>query len=72
MRTITLSLSRTGWNATFHGDDVIYGLFGTYTIPTAFTARAAFDTVRASIQQSNPHHNIERGCPLCELYHDSA
>ena len=59
MRKITLTKSATGWNATFDGDDVIYGLFGTYTIPTAFTAAAPYETVRKSIQDSNPHHMVE-------------
>ena len=57
-RQITLSKGDNAWLATFHGDDVIYGAFGTYTIPTAYRPAASAEIVRAKIQASNPHHNV--------------
>lgn len=57
--TDTIRVTRTtqGYMADFsnasNADEVI-GLFGTYTLPTAFTAHAQADLVRVTIEQLNP------------------
>ena len=56
---ITLTRASDGWTATFHDDAHVYDLFGTYTIPTAFTALAEADVVQAFIQRLNPLATVE-------------
>lgn len=55
---ITLTCGTNAWLATFHDDATILELFGTYTIPTAFTPLATPEAVQASIQTNNPHHIV--------------
>ena len=56
MNTITLYKASTGWVALYRGPHAkkIKRLFGTDTLPTAFTTRATADTVRQAIQALNP------------------
>ena len=60
MATIELSKDTRGWYAKFIGDKKIVELFGTDTLPTAFTAAAAYDDVERELQRLNPHHTIRR------------
>jgi len=60
MATIELSKDTRSWYAKFIGDKKIVELFGTDTLPTAFTAAAKYDDVEAEIQRLNPNHTIRR------------
>lgn len=53
---ITLSRDGRGWHATFTGPHAkeINDLFGTDTIPTAYTAAADAERVMAGIRSANP------------------
>jgi hypothetical protein len=53
---IVLSVTATGFNATFHGPcgDEVEKAFGTRTIPTAFTAAARVEDVRKALRALNP------------------
>jgi len=53
-------IANQGWFARFVGDENIIELFGTDTLPTAFTSNACFETVSKEIQSLNPHHEIRR------------
>lgn len=55
---ITLIRTTTGWSARFSGDaaQTIQSAFGTDTIPTAFTAEAPIEKVKAQ---------MHRGWPKC-------
>lgn len=59
MKKITLRKTNTGWMATFHGDAEMLELFGTDTIPTAFTAQAPAGMVLKEIAALNPGYEIE-------------
>lgn len=52
--------SKTGWLARFVGDRKVIELFGTDTLPTAFTAQAPVEMVEKAIQKLNPHHEVRR------------
>lgn len=58
---ITLTLTNQGWNATYSGPKglKIADLFGTSTIPTAFTAQASAETVRREIERLNAGYIVE-------------
>lgn len=53
MQTITLYRTPDGWMAR-HSDPTIRELFGTDTLPTAFTAAASTETVLIEITRRNP------------------
>ena len=61
MKTITLTRTATEWLATWHGPEAaqIQELFGTTTLPTAFTAAADPETVRRDIAAHNPEYTVE-------------
>jgi hypothetical protein len=56
MNAIKLSLQEGNWMATYFGPcaENIALLFGTTTLPTAFTSDAGADEVLSEIRQSNP------------------
>jgi len=56
--TIKLKNTEAGWLA-IHTDPSIYKLFGTSTVPTAFTTNASQDIVYNEIKKLNPEYNIE-------------
>lgn len=58
--TITIYPTPTGYNARWSGAETarIHRLFGTDTIPTAFTTRARADDVRAAIARLNPECDV--------------
>ena len=60
MNKITLSIDTVShcWMADFHGDMEIIKTFGTTTIPTAFTDKAAPARVLAAIQKLNPGADV--------------
>lgn len=58
MKTITLIRTSSEWLARFDGDAEVMELFGTYTIPTAYTAQASPATVYDAIAKLNPEHVI--------------
>lgn len=62
MNIITLSISRGSWVATYSGPhaEPIKRLFGSATIPTAFTSQASIETVSREIKRLNPGTVIAR------------
>lgn len=54
IKQIRLHKTLTGWNAQFLDGGAIRSLFGTDTIPTAFTERADSQTVLSAISKANP------------------
>ncbi len=60
MKRIDLYRTPEGWQARQFGVDAeeCRRLFGTDTLPTAYTARADGEKVRAAIQALNPDHEI--------------
>ena len=54
MKRITVWSDGENWQATFHDDAEVKGLFGTDTIPTPYLARADGEPVRAKVQERNP------------------
>ena len=56
MDQITLFLTANGWIAKHSGNlgEEVFSLFGSYTLPTAFTSAASPDTVIAAIARLNP------------------
>jgi len=52
------SQDRNCWLAQFVDDLDVLEIFGTDTIPTAFTAVAEFETVRKAIQHRNPNRLV--------------
>ena len=54
MKQIRLEKTRTGWNAQFLDGGAVKALFGTDTIPTAFTELADSHTVLTAITKANP------------------
>ena len=55
---ITLHRTATEWVAWFHDAQEIQELFGTNVLPTAYTAGADGEMVRARIQQLNPTDTV--------------
>lgn len=53
MKIITLHKNAQSWLST-SDDQETFDLFGTYTIPTAFTAAADWQTVYSKIRHLNP------------------
>jgi hypothetical protein len=58
-KRIQLQWHYGGWSARFVNDEEVYRLFGTYTIPTAFTRFALQSDVIHAMQTLNPSHIIE-------------
>ena len=58
MKTIKLINSSNGWLARFIDDEKILQLFGTDTLPTAFTENASPMEVKAKIEELNPRHRV--------------
>ncbi len=58
--TITIYRTPTGYNARWSGSEAprIRRLFGTATIPTAYTSKARADDVVAAITRLNPECNV--------------
>lgn len=52
--TIVIIASPEGWLADFTDDPTVWDLFGTTTIPTAFTLRTSVEDVLAEIRSLNP------------------
>ena len=61
MKKIKLALTSKGWMSETFGPEreEIISLFGTATLPTAFTAQANESYVVAQIQNLNPGYIIE-------------
>ena len=53
MGTIKLYRSADGWMAVF-SDPQVVALFGSDTLPTAYTAKAAAEAVLAGVRRLNP------------------
>ena len=58
MKTIKLINSRAGWLARFIDDSSVLELFGTDTIPTAFTENALPMDVKKEIERLNPDYTV--------------
>jgi len=58
MKTIKLINSSQGWLARFINDDEVLKLFGTDTIPTAFTEQASPMVVKQAIEKLNPTYRV--------------
>ena len=62
MKEIRLSLSNSGWSATWlvdgQPDADVVALFNTHTIPTAFTRHAEESEVIRALAALNPEHVI--------------
>ena len=59
--TITVKRTSEGWVADMKdatGSAEILRIFGTYTIPTAFTANAHPGLVVATLERMNPEHRV--------------
>lgn len=54
IKQIRLHKTPTGWNAQFLDGGAVRSLFGTDTIPTAFTERVDRKTVLDAITKANP------------------
>lgn len=61
MKSITLFENGNGWVARFENDHDIVALFGTDTIPTAFTSAATASDVLEAIILQNPEHDVVIG-----------
>ena len=59
MKVIKLINSRQGWLARFVDNKEIKDLFGTDTIPTAFTEQASPMVVLQAIQAKNQGYKVE-------------
>ena len=57
MEKITLYRNNDGWMA-IHSDPEVKQLFGTDTIPTAYTKKATKSMVLKKIQELNPGHIV--------------
>ena len=55
---LVLHRTERGWMAQFVGDSVVQSLFGTDTIPTAFTSTASPEEVKEKIQALNPEYQV--------------
>jgi len=58
MKTIKLINSKQGWFARFVDDARVIALFGTDTLPTAFTEQASPMMVKSAIEKKNPEHKV--------------
>ena len=58
MTQITLSLTQTGWMATFIGDTQVKALFGSDTLLTGFRSSMPAHEVVARIQAANPGDQV--------------
>lgn len=63
MKTIHIYRTAHGWMAAFmdeHGnpDKSIARHWGTHHLPTAFTAHASYDMVRAELAKRNPGYHV--------------
>lgn len=58
MKKIELFLDVKGWMARFPGNEELIRLFGTDTIPTAFTPAAEPSLVKCEIQKLNPGADV--------------
>jgi len=58
MARITVYRTPKGWMACFENDAEVYAAFGTYTLPTAYTAQAEATKVLADIQARNPNCEV--------------
>ncbi len=59
MKRITIWNDGQQWQATFHGDSEVKRLFGTDTLPTAFTSQADGARVLAEVQRRNQQCRVE-------------
>ena len=57
-RQLVLHRTERGWMAQFVGSSEVQSLFGTDTIPTAFTVNASPEEVQAKIQALNPEYQV--------------
>ena len=58
MKEIQLINSKEGWLARFMNDTEIIRLFGTDTIPTAFTEEASPMEVLRAVKNLNPEYKV--------------
>lgn len=58
MKEIRLVRGSQGWLAQFVGDENTVRLFGTDTIPTAFTDKASPNMVKRTIERLNPQSKV--------------
>lgn len=58
MKTIKLINTKNGWMAKFVNDATIIALFGSDTIPTAFTEKASPMMVKKEIEAKNVGYNV--------------
>ncbi len=61
-KKIELINSKNGWLARFVDDAKVIDLFGTDTIPTAFTEVASPLQVKRSIEKLNPGYEVFFAC----------
>ncbi|MGL5936000.1 MAG: hypothetical protein ACRCZI_10335 [Cetobacterium sp.] len=61
MKKITLTKHYGGWMAKFEGDPEILEMFGTDTIPTAFTRFSDEDEVFETVRRLNPRFLVVKG-----------
>lgn len=61
MGLIELSLRDGCWHARFVGDTDVVRLFGTDTLPTAYTAQASAEQVLAAITRQNLGKTVRMG-----------
>lgn len=65
MREMRLSIGSSGWEAAKYldgrPDAETVDLFGTHVLPTAFTALARYEDVRAALQRLNPSVRVTKG-----------
>ena len=59
MKVIKLINSKQGWLARFENDKKVIDLFGTDTIPRAFTEQASPMVVLQAIQAKNQGYKVE-------------
>lgn len=58
MKQIRLFRTHSGWQAQFLDDPEVAALFGTDTLPTAYTEHADASTVLNAIARLNPGHVV--------------
>lgn len=64
VKRITIWNDGHTWQATFHDDSEVQRLFGTDTLPTAFTAQADGARVLAEVQRRNRHCRVSLAQPV--------
>ena len=57
-KLIKIFKTEQGWMADFQDDLSVYRAFGSYGLPTAFTAVASAATVLAAIRKLNPQCDV--------------